>query len=307
MPDAPAPARTPRILSTAIGTHTQAFGLAEWALFLSVGLIWGASFLFMDVGLDAFHPGLVTWSRVALGAMVLWLVPRARRPVEREDWPRLITLSVTWVALPFTLFPIAQQWINSAVAGMLNGGLPIFAATIAALMLRRLPRGAQLLGLAVGFAGVVAIGLPSMGKGEAQALGVALVVLATMCYGLAVNIAVPLLQRYGSLPVMARMLALSTLWTAPFGALGLSRSTFLWTSTLAVAVLGVMGTGLAYALAGSLARRVGATRSSFITYVIPVVALVLGVVFRGDQVTALAVSGVVLVLGGAVLASRREG
>lgn len=298
--------RPPRILSTSVGTHTQAFGPAEWALFSSLALIWGASFLFMDMGLDAFHPGLVTWLRVSLGAAVLWLVPRARRTVEREDWPRLVTLSVTWVALPFTLFPIAQQWVNSAVAGMLNGGLPIFAATIGALMLRRIPRGAQLLGLLVGLAGVVAIGLPSVGKGEAQALGVGLIVLATVCYGLAVNISVPMLQRYGSAPVMARMLGLTALWTAPFGIVGLSRSTFLWSSLLAVVALGVLGTGLAYALVGSLARRVGATRSSFITYVIPVVALFLGVAFRGDQVSGLAVAGVALVLGGALLASLRE-
>jgi drug/metabolite transporter (DMT)-like permease len=299
-------ARPPRILSTSAGTHTQAFGSAEWALFSSLSLIWGASFLFMDMGLDAFHPGLVTWLRVSLGAAVLWLVPRARGPIEREDWPRLVTLSVAWVALPFTLFPIAQQWISSAVAGMLNGGLPIFAATIGALMLRRIPRGGQLPGLLVGLVGVVPIALPSVGKGDAQALGVALVLLATACYGLAVNISVPLLQRYGSAPVMARMLALAVLWTAPFGIGALSESIFLWSSFLAVTALGVVGTGLAYALAGSLARRVGATRSSFITYVVPVVALVLGVVFRGDEVTGLAVAGVVLVIGGAILASRRE-
>jgi drug/metabolite transporter (DMT)-like permease len=86
-----------------------------------------------------------------------------------------------------------------------------------------------------------------------------------------------------------------------------SASTFLWSSLLAVTALGVLGTGLAYALVGSLTRRVGATRSSFITYVVPVVALALGMAFRGDQVTGLAVAGVVLVFGGALLASRREG
>ena len=295
-----------RILSTSTGTNREAFTASDWLLFWSIGIIWGSSFLFIDIGLDAFEPGLITWLRVALGAGVLTLVPAARLPVDRYDWPRLIVLSFLWVAIPFTLFPIAQQWINSAVAGMLNGAMPIFAAAIAAVLLRRLPRGAQLLGLAVGFAGVVAISLPSIGEGETEALGVVLVLVATLCYGISVNLAAPIQQRYGSLPVMARMLALATIWTAPLGLAGIPTSTFAWESFVAVAAAGVLGTGLAFVIMGSLVGRVGSTRSSFITYVIPVVALVLGVVFRDDQVTALALIGVALVIVGALLASRRE-
>lgn len=298
--------RSPRILSTAAGTNAQAFSPADWGLFWTVSLIWGGSFLFMDVALDAFRPGLITWLRVGLGAAIIWLVPRARRPVEREDWPRLLTLSVVWVGIPFTLFPIAQQWISSAVAGMLNGAMPIFAASVAALLLKRMPRGAQLGGLLIGLTGVLAIGLPSVGTGDAQALGVTLVLLATLCYGVAVNIAVPLLQRYGSLPVMARMLGLAVLWTAPLGVAGAVGSAFSWSALVAVAAVGSLGTGLAFVLVGTLAGRVGSTRSSFITYVIPVVALTLGVSFRGDRVSSVAVFGVALVIGGALLASRRE-
>ena len=105
---------------------------------------------------------------------------------------------------------------------------------------------------------------------------------------------------------MARMLALATIWTAPLGLAGIPTSTFAWDSFVAVAAAGVLGTGLAFVIMGSLVGRVGSTRSSFITYVIPVVALVLGVVFRDDQVTALALIGVALVIVGALLASRRE-
>lgn len=302
----PSVVRSPRILSTSAGTNVQAFSPTDWALFLAVSLIWGSSFLFIDIALDAFRPGLVTWLRVGLGAGILWLVPRARKPVEREDWPRLLVLSMVWVAVPMTLFPIAQQWISSAIAGMLNGAMPIFAAVIAALMLKRVPRGAQLGGLLIGLAGVVAIGLPSVSAGDAQLLGVVFVLLATLCYGVAVNIAVPIQQRYGSLPVMARMLGLGTLWTAPLGISGLAGSAFSWSALAAVAVMGFLGTGLAFVIAGALAGRVGSTRSSFITYVIPVVALALGVSLRGDEVSRVAVLGVALVIGGALLASRRE-
>ncbi len=294
------------ILSTSAGTNTGQFTPVDWALFVGISGIWGASFLFISIGLDAFDPGLITWLRIGSGAAVLALVPRARRPIAAEDRPRVLVLSMIWVAIPFTLFPIAQQWIASALAGMLNGGMPIFAALIASAMLARLPRGAQLVGLVVGFAGVVAISAPSLGESESQAIGVVLVLAATVFYGLSVNIAAPVQQKYGSMPVMARMLALATVWTTPYGLYGLANSSFAWDSLAAVAAVGVLGTGIAFVIMGTLVGRVGPTRSSFITYAIPVVALVLGVVFRDETVEAVAIAGVVLVIVGAFLASRRE-
>jgi drug/metabolite transporter (DMT)-like permease len=295
-----------RILSTSAGINREAFTPLDWTLFVSIGLIWGSSFLLMDIGLEAFHPGLITWMRVGLGATVLALAPRARRRIERYDRPRLIALSFVWVAIPFTLFPIAQQYINSAVTGMLNGAMPIFAAVIATVLLGKLPHGALLVGLITGFVGVAAISLSSGAEGASQALGVGLVLFATLCYGLAVNIAAPITQQYGSLAVNAQMLAYATVWTAPLGVIGLRQSSFAWDSLLAIVVAGAVGTGLAFVIMGSLVGRVGSTRSSFITYMIPVVALILGVVFRDDRVTVVAVIGVFLVIVGALLASRRE-
>jgi drug/metabolite transporter (DMT)-like permease len=125
-------------------------------------------------------------------------------------------------------------------------------------------------------------------------------------YGLAVNIAVPMQQKYGSLVLMMWMLSLATIGTAPYGIVGVAGSTWAWPSFLAVVTLGTIGTGVAFLIMGSLAGRVGPTRASFIAYVIPVVALVLGVVLRGDSVAALSIAGSVLVIAGALLASRRE-
>lgn len=295
-----------KILSTSSGTNQQSFTARDWGLFWSISLIWGASFLLMDIGLDAFDPGLVTWLRAGLGAGILWLFPKTRTSIDPPDRPRLIALSLIWVAIPFSLFPVAQQWINSALAGMLNGAMPIFAAAIAALLMRRMPRGVHLTGVLVGFAGIVAIASPSVGEGSSEALGVVLVVLATVCYGLAVNIAAPIQQRYGSLPVMGRMLALATIWTAPLGIRDALHSTWAWDSFAAVAVAGLIGTGLAFVIMGTLVGSVGSTRASFITYLIPVVALALGVLFRGDVVTPVSIAGVALVIVGAFLASRRE-
>ena len=298
---------TARILSTAHGTNREAFSLTDWALFLSVGTIWGSSFVFIAVGLEAFEPGLITWLRVLFGAAVLWFVPAARRArIAPEDRPRLVALSFLWVAIPFTLFPIAQQWVDSAVVGMLNGAVPVLTAVATSLLLRRLPGRVQIVGLALGFAGIASIALPTAGEGSSELVGVVLVLLATICYGMAITIAGPLQQRYGALTVMARILGLAAVWTAPFGLVALPGSAFSWPSLGSVAALGVLGSGVAFVLMGTLVGRVGSTRASFATYLIPVVAMGLGVWLRDDDVGPLGLLGVVLVIAGALLASRRE-
>lgn len=292
--------------ATAVRSDREPFEGKDWGLFLAVSLIWGASFLFIDIALDAFHPGLITWLRVGLGALALVALPAARARFEPSDARKVVILSVVWVAVPFTLFPLAQQYINSSVTGMLNGAVPIFTAIIGGLFFARPSRGAQRVGLAVGFVGIAAVSLSSGTDQPNAFVGVAMVLFATLCYGLATNIAGPVQQKYGSVPVMARMLLLATIWTTPFGVLGVAESTFTPAAAIATVVLAVAGTGLAFVLMATLVGRVGGPRASFITYFIPVIALALGVGFRGDTVTALAVVGALLVIVGAFLASRRE-
>jgi drug/metabolite transporter (DMT)-like permease len=285
---------------------SAAFSPQDWSIFTAIGLIWGASFLFIAIGLESLEPGVITSLRVGLGAVTLGLLPGSRMRLRPEDRIHMTALSVIWVGIPFTLFPLAEQHINSAVTGLLNGAVPMFTALFGLLFFGRRTTGPQLLGLGVGLVGVVLISLPSLSEGSSQALGVGLVLLATLCYGLATNLSAPLQARYGSRSVMARMLALATVWTLPFGLISLPSSHVELAPVLAVLVLGVVGTGAAYLLMGSLVGRVGPTRASFITYLIPVVSLVLGVSFKDDHVAALAVAGVALVLTGAVLASQQE-
>ncbi|HJP40353.1 MAG TPA: DMT family transporter [Dehalococcoidia bacterium] len=293
-------------MPSAARSRTEQFHPSDWGLFVSIAGIWGASFLLIAIGLDSFGPGLVTWLRVALGAGALALVPAARTRIESEDRPRLIALSVVWVAIPFSLFPLAEQHINSAVTGLLNGATPIFAGLAAAIFFARRPRGSQLHGIVIGFSGVALVSVGSSSVGGTAVVGVAMVLAATFCYGIALNMTSALQAKYGSVVVMARMLALATIWTAPYGIFDLFRSDFGAESAIAVAVLGIVGTGIAFAIMASLVGRVGPTRSSFITYLIPVVSLLLGVVFRDDSVTVLALVGIILVIGGALLASRPE-
>ncbi len=296
-----------RLATTSYGTNREAFSATDWFLFLSLALIWGSSFLFMAIGLESFHPGLITLIRVTTGAAVLTMIPAARsRRIDREDWPRIVLLGAIWAAIPFTLFPIAQQWIDSAVAGMLNGAMPIFTALIATILLRTPPGPMQIAGLGIGFTGILAIALPTAGTAPTAALGVVLVIAATIGYAFSVNLVTPLQQKYGSLPVMARILWAATLMALPFGIYGLTQSGFAWNSLLAVSSVGILGTGLAFVMMGNLAGSVGATRSSFLTYLIPVVALILGVVFHDETVSPWSIVGVVMVITGALLASRRE-
>ena len=295
-----------RVLSTSEGTHRGAFTPLDWVLFLSIGGVWGSSFVLISTGLEAFEPGLVTWLRVLSGAAVLWFVPAARVSIDVTDRPRLVAVSLLWVAIPFTLFPLAQQHVSSAVAGMINGSLPIMAVLIGSLMLRRLPTILQLAGLALGATGVAAIAISTASAGSSEAFGVALLLLAVLGYGVAINIVAPLQQRYGSVPVMAKMLALAALWTTPFGLVSVPASSFSWASLAAVATLGAVGTGFAFVVMGRLVGRVGSSRASFAIFLVPVVALVLGVVLRSEEVALVAVIGIALVIVGAILASRGD-
>jgi drug/metabolite transporter (DMT)-like permease len=298
--------RTAPVISTAPGTRAEAFGAAEWGLLAAIGVMWGSSFIFVAEGLEDFGPGLVTLLRIVLGTATVAVAARARRSVLREDWGRIVLLGLVWMAVPLLLFPIAQQWIESSVAGMLNGAMPLFAALTAALLLRRAPRLLQRIGLLLGFAGVVAISWPAARGASASALGALLVIFATLLYGIAANLTVPLQQKYGALPVVLRAQLVALIAVLPFGVAAIPDSTFSWSSALAMVPLGAGGTGLAFLAMANLVGRAGATRGAVAIYFIPVVATILGIAVRNESVEAVQLLGLALVLAGAWLTSRRD-
>ncbi|MDH3305937.1 MAG: DMT family transporter [Acidimicrobiia bacterium] len=296
-----------RLISTSDGTRSEAFAGLEWGLLALIAGIWGSSFLFIELALESFSPFLITSLRIGFGATALALVPGARRPIERYDWPRVFLVGIVWMAFPLSLFPIAQQWIDSSLAGMLNSSMPLFSAFFAALLLRRSPGRPQFVGLVLGFAGVAVITLPAVDNATSSSgLGALLVIAATASYGLAANLVVPLQQRYGSLPVLLRVQVVALIATAPMGMAGVADSSFSPTALAATVALGALGTGVAFVLMASLVGRVGATRGSVAIYFIPLVAIVLGVVFLDESVAALSVIGTAVVLLGAWLTSRSE-
>jgi drug/metabolite transporter (DMT)-like permease len=298
-------ARRP-VLTTAPGTRPAAFGPAEWALVAAVALMWGSSFLWIAAGLDHFSPPVVTLSRLVLGAAALALFPGTRRPVERADWPRVALLGVVWMAIPLTLYPIAQQWVESSVAGAINGSMPLFSAVLAALFLRRAPRPRQVTGLALGFAGVLLVTLSEATGLGGSPPGIALLVFSTMLYALAFNLAVPLTQRYGALPVLLRAELVAIVLVLPPGLWGLTRSEWDWTAAGAMVLLGVLGSGVAFVAQSTIGARAGPVRGSISIYFLPVVAMLLGAAVRHEAVSAAAVTGVALVIAGAWLSGGRE-
>lgn len=296
---------TGRLPATAEGTSAAPFEPLDWGLVAMSSIIWGASFLLIAEGLETMKPGVVAWLRIAFGFTALAALPAARRTkFQRSDLARVALVGTVWLAIPMTLFPIAEQWVSSSVAGMLNGALPLFSATISAFFLRRAPGRNQQIGLLVGFLGVIAISFPSMEGGSKTALGAALVIVAMVSYGFAGNLMVPLQQRYGSIAVIWRAQMVGLVLTAPYALAGVGESSLAWKPVGAVVVLGALGTGVAFVAAGTLMGRVGAARGSIIAYLIPVVALILGVLVRDEHVEAIAVGGLGLVLVGAYLTSR---
>ena len=276
----------------------------DWLLLVTAAGIWGSSFLFMDIALDTEHPGLVAWLRPLLGLAFMAGVPSARRPVDRSDNPRLFLLGLLWMAVPLSMFPLAQTWIDSSIAGMMNSGMPVTTLIAGATLFGVATHRVQVVGVAVGIVGLLMIGIPTASVGDTSAVGVLLVVLAVSCYGVAANIAGPLQRRYGSPAVLLRVLVVASLATTPWGLVGLAGSGFAWSAVAANLAVGVGGTGIAYVAAASLIGRVGPVRMSAVTYVVPVVAAVLGVTVLGETLGVLQVSGALVLVGGAWLTTR---
>ena len=226
------------------------------------GMIWGASFLFMAEGLDAVSPTGVAFARILVGFLTLSLVPAVRRPILPADRGRIAWLGVIWLAFPLSMFPFAEQHVSSALAGMLNGAVPLFVAAVAGMLARRVPPRPVLGGLAVGFVGTILVAAPGMTAAAdrgSQTIGVLLILAALVSYGFAYSLSGPLQQRNGALPVVWRALGVAVLLTAPLGVPALLAGHWSLRPAAALIALGAGGTGVAYVMTAVAAGRMGAT------------------------------------------------
>ena len=285
----------------------QAYTLLDWGLLAAIALIWGSSFLFMEIGLRSFEPGVISLARIGLGAATLALFSRARAAVEREDWPRIAVLGVVWMAIPLLIFPIAQQWINSSVTGMINGAMPVFTVLWATYLMRLLPGWRQLLGIGLGFVGMLLVFVPEL-RGRVAISSSARCWWSWRWPSTASRPTSRCRSHRSTAP--CRSSSGRSWWrcviVAPIGLLQIPASSWSWESALAMVPVGVLGTGAAFALMATLTGRVGGPRASVAIYFLPVVAIVLGVVILGESVAPVALVGVLVVMAGAWIASRRE-
>ncbi|HSG78667.1 MAG TPA: DMT family transporter [Acidimicrobiia bacterium] len=288
------------------GASRAAFDSTDWALLLTVSGIFGSAFLWISIALRSLEPGVIAVGRLVLAAGAIVLIPRARRRIDRADWAIVAIAGLIGQGAPAYLFAAAEKHISSALTGMLVAGVPIIATAISVGITRRRPGRFQVGGLAIGLVGMVMLAGPDLVEAGGSALGVGMVLVAVCCYAVSNNLYPRVAQTYGSLPISLWGQALSAIVLLPVGIADLSGSRVEPLPIVALVILGVVGTGIARALLVTLVGRVGPRRAPVMSYLIPVVALVLGVAVLGESVTALQVAGVAVAMAGGFLVTRAE-
>jgi drug/metabolite transporter (DMT)-like permease len=239
--------------------------------------------------------------------VALFFVPGSRQKIDRRHQPRLLILGLIWMALPFLLFPLAEQTVASSIAGMMNGALPVVVAIITAIWVRKAPSPQRIFAVVVGFFGIFLIAAPSIRDGgSADVKGIIYLTLALLCYAVGLNIARPLQAIYSPATLMLRVVALSTLLSAPLGIVAMRSTTFSLGLIGATVFLGALGSGFAFLLFGTLLKRTGPVRSMIPTYFTPIVGTFLGVLFNDENILMLSIVGMLIVIFGAWLTSRPE-
>jgi drug/metabolite transporter (DMT)-like permease len=283
------------------------FGMVEWLLALGMALTWGSSFLLIDIIISDAPTTFVPFGRSFFGMVALLFVPGSHQKVDRRHQPRLLILGLIWMALPFLLFPLAEQTVDSSIAGMMNGALPVVVAIVTALWVHKAPSPQRAFAVVVGFFGIFMIAAPSIRDGSSADLkGIIYLILALLCYAVGINIARPLQAIYTPATLMLRVVALSTLLSTPLGIVAMRSTNFSRELIGATFFLGALGSGFAFLLYGTLLKRTGPVRSMIPTYFTPIVGTFLGVFFNDEKILMLSIVGMLIVIFGAWLTSRPE-
>ncbi len=297
---------------------TQTKSIRSWLpSYLLVATIWGFSFYLMMIGLEVFTPVGVAFTRIALGAVTLIalsLITKTPLP-PRWAWKYLFIVSLLWVSIPWMLYAFAETRISSALAGIFNGATPLM--TLIAILLvfpEEKPTRQRIFGLLLGFVGVlVVLGIWDTGAAENGAgidfVGVGAAILAISCYGFGF----PYARRYLTGPTVREPLAPISLATGMmiFGVVitgpivaftGITNAVMTVGPLLAMVALGVLGSGLAYALSFKVVVSSDATTASTVTYITPLVAVIVGAILLNEHITWNQPVGALLVVIGAATA-----
>lgn len=281
---------------------------ASTADFILLAAIWGSSFLFTRIAVVEFGAMPTAAVRVAIAAafLVPLLLLRGLGPEFRRNWKRVLAIGIVNSGIPFALFAFALLSITTGLSAILNATVPLFTALIAWMWLKDRPTHSQVLGLFIGFAGVAMLAWDKASfrpdaSGLAPGWAVLACLAATVCYGVAASASKrylkglsPLVTATGSQVGATLGLAIPSLFFLPAQMPGLSA----W---LALMVVGVLCTGVAYILYFRLIENTGPARAVAVTFLVPVFAVIYGTAFLDEPVTAwMLICGAVIVCGTAL-------
>ncbi|MGH2386170.1 MAG: DMT family transporter [Candidatus Limnocylindria bacterium] len=287
----------------------------DWALFILLGFLWGSSYLFIKIGVDAgLQPFTLVSLRLLIGLGLLAVVvglARESLPREAKMYGHLVVLGLFSVALPFTLITWAEQSVDSSLAAVLTGAVPLFVIPVAALMLKdeRVSVN-KLIGIGIGLVGVAIV----VGFDPASLAGnglIAQLALIGASASYAVGGVYARKHVHGLRPMIAALLQVGfalVMVAIPAlvveGATGLSIQP---DALFAVIWLGLLGSGLAYLVFFRLLGRWGATRTSLVAYLLPIWGILLGAMVLSEPIDARLIVGTALVIGGIALVNWRQG
>jgi len=280
--------------------------------FIGLGLVWGLSFLFVELALISFTPIGIAFLRGLLGAvslLVLVAVTRQKLPRVWRHWLHISIVAVLLNAAPGFLFALGQETVSSSIAGVINATTPLMTVLIIISFFRdQTPTFDQFLGIVVGFFGILLVMEIFSSSNQASVAGVITLLMATLCYGLAM----PYAKRFVSpLPYSPYVLAASqvsasaALTALPAILWGITHDVITGTSLAGIALLGVLGTGVAYVWNYRNIELAGSVVASSVTYITPVVAVIAGVLVLGDQLSPSQVAGGILIVLSALLVQGR--
>ena len=278
-----------------------------------LALLWGSSFLWMKLALGSLAPLQISLVRTFFGAVVLFVVLATARmtlPRERGIWAHMLFVAFFGSAVPFTLFAFGGQTVDSGVSGVLNSTTPLFALAIGLVLgSERISNLVRVLGLALGFGGVLLIFAPWQSADSIASWGAVLCLIGAASYAVGYSYAGRFLVGTGATSTQLAAMQLTTamgmlLLALPFG--GLQPLHLHWVGIVAVTVLGVLGTGVAFILNYRVIADEGATTATTVGYLLPVVSVLLGAIFLGEQLNARVVIGMLVVLVGVALTRRKS-
>lgn len=258
--------------------------------FLALALLWGSSFFFIKIALQTLTWGQVAWSRVVAGGVfmvVVWLLTREKLPKDKVAWFHICFAGIIGIGIPFIFFPWAEQYISSATATIYNGLTPIMTTIVAVYILRVEKLNAmRLFGVLVGLVGlVVIIGPWNITDFGGAFWGQIAAISAALLYGISGTWLKKFVFPRG---VSARAVSIIEVGAAAIFILLLTPvltpgpMTIDWSTVLAIGIIGFGGTGIAYIWFNDVLDVWGPTRASGVTYVMPIVGVLLGVVFLGE-------------------------